>query len=111
MLLPLILWKKENEDFTEGNGKWELRILYAFSWKLVHFQCLLTSCELYENILLVTFKAMLTLYWIAVVPGRHENHTRYCFCSHKRMVISVGMVSVTRQNCAMPTVSGASHIR
>lgn len=57
------------------------------------------------------FKAMLTLYWIAVVLGRRENHTRYCFCSHKRMVISVSVVSVTQQNCAMPTVSGASHIR
>lgn len=41
-----------------------------------------------ENILLVTLKAMLTLYWIAV-----------------------GMVFVTQQNCAMPTVSGAPHIR
>ena len=79
------------------------------SWCI--FNVFLPVTKLNGNILLVTFKAMLTLYWIAVVLGRHENHTRYCFCSHKRMVISVGMVSVTRQNCTMPTVSGASHIR
>ena len=77
--------------------------------------CFLGSWCIFNVFLPVTnlmkISCLLTLYWIAVVLGRHENHTRYCLCSHKRMVILVGMVSVTQQNCAMPTVGGASHIR